>query len=621
MKIFNAPCLQKSPAGPTDSAKETIAFSSSTSLHGVARATSAQSRAQRAFWMMVVVAGVAMAGWQVALRLAAYYAWPTSTSLTLHYVRDLSFPAVTFCNYNRTPKTRPVRDRYRRSSLHGTTDLLAALSILSAGIVDEWPEEVGDEVRRFWDENLNFSTRTFTRKHGFQLNSASLLECNFNSRPCGPQDFQHVFTEYGNCYTFNGGFSEEQRSLKQKTAGAGKGLQVLFDVQQWDYWENPELGFTGVGIRLVVHDPDEPPQVEALGLSIGVGTQAYVSVQHTKNFYLRMLKVHHGPAPTTALPSFSPLVLLDSFTRFPLRQLEASCQSSLPRLHPSLVSTTILLPLMAFCLPSLVQSINQQYPWGDCDPSKKLQSPAPYSMARCLQECEADLVERICGCKPFNFPGACTSRSTTTTTHDCVRFFFYSATCAQMDLTDGAADAAGDDGADGDPYDDADDDDADDDDADWSVAEHFRAVVLSQAQGMCTGGSHLSQCPVPCLHKNFPSSVSYATFPSLQAAQRYERSLNYSLVYMRENLLSIDVAYTDLNYALIQQQKTLPESVLLSDIGGQLGLFVGASVITIIEVLEFVARSAARALNAAASFLSNRAATCTKAALSPPVQG
>ncbi|XP_075923870.1 bile acid-sensitive ion channel [Petromyzon marinus] len=542
MKIFNAPCLQKSPAGPTDSAKETIAFSSSTSLHGVARATSAQSRAQRAFWMMVVVAGVAMAGWQVALRLAAYYAWPTSTSLTLHYVRDLSFPAVTFCNYN----------RYRRSSLHGTTDLLAALSILSAGIVDEWPEEVGDEVRRFWDENLNFSTRTFTRKHGFQLNSASLLECNFNSRPCGPQDFQHVFTEYGNCYTFNGGFSEEQRSLKQKTAGAGKGLQVLFDVQQWDYWENPELGFTGVGIRLVVHDPDEPPQVEALGLSIGVGTQAYVSVQHTK-------------------------------------------------------------------------SINQQYPWGDCDPSKKLQSPAPYSMARCLQECEADLVERICGCKPFNFPDLIIHHEDFADAA-----FAVAAECATAAAacaadasgeTDGAADAAGDDGADGDPYDDADDDDADDDDADWSVAEHFRAVVLSQAQGMCTGGSHLSQCPVPCLHKNFPSSVSYATFPSLQAAQRYERSLNYSLVYMRENLLSIDVAYTDLNYALIQQQKTLPESVLLSDIGGQLGLFVGASVITIIEVLEFVARSAARALNAAASFLSNRAATCTKAALSPPVQG
>ncbi|XP_078458823.1 LOW QUALITY PROTEIN: bile acid-sensitive ion channel [Lampetra planeri] len=485
MKIFNAPCLQKSPAGPTDSPKEAIAFSSSTSLHGVARATSAQSRAQRAFWMTVVVAGVAMAGWQVALRLAAYYAWPTSTSLTLHYVRDLSFPAVTFCNYN----------RYRRSSLQGTTDLLAALSILSAGVVDEWPEEVADEVRRFWEENLNFSTRTFTRKHGFQLNPASLLECNFNSRPCGPQDFQHVFTEYGNCYTFNGGFSEEQRSLKQKTAGAGKGLQVLFDVQQWDYWENPELGFTGVGIRLVVHDPDEPPQVEALGLSIGVGTQAYVSVQHTK-------------------------------------------------------------------------SINQQYPWGDCDPSKKLQSPAPYSMARCIQECEADLVERICGCKPFNFPGDI---------EECSLYQHYH--CARD------------------------------------------ALVLSQAQGMCTGGSHLSQCPVPCLQKGFPSSVSYATFPSLQASHRYERSINHSLAYMRENLVSIDVAYTGLNYALIQQQKTLPESVLLSDIGGQLGLFVGASVITIIEVLEFVARSAAKALNAVASFLGNRAATCTKAALSPPVQG
>uniref|UniRef100_S4RS39 Acid sensing ion channel subunit family member 5 n=1 Tax=Petromyzon marinus TaxID=7757 RepID=S4RS39_PETMA len=473
---------------PTDSAKETIAFSSSTSLHGVARATSAQSRAQRAFWMMVVVAGVAMAGWQVALRLAAYYAWPTSTSLTLHYVRDLSFPAVTFCNYNRIGS---VARNTCIISFEGWT-ILHDLIPLGLFVANNFTPPI---TQTYSARNQDLSTTIlFVRRLNYAIRNKTLVSWFFR-RHTTPQDFQHVFTEYGNCYTFNGGFSEEQRSLKQKTAGAGKGLQVLFDVQQWDYWENPELGFTGVGIRLVVHDPDEPPQVEALGLSIGVGTQAYVSVQHTK-------------------------------------------------------------------------SINQQYPWGDCDPSKKLQSPAPYSMARCLQECEADLVERICGCKPFNFPG---------------------------------------------------------DIKECSLYQHYHcardALVHILAQGMCTGGSHLSQCPVPCLHKNFPSSVSYATFPSLQAAQRYERSLNYSLVYMRENLLSIDVAYTDLNYALIQQQKTLPESVLLSDIGGQLGLFVGASVITIIEVLEFVARSAARALNAAASFLSNRAATCTKAALSPPVQG
>ncbi|KAM9381779.1 LOW QUALITY PROTEIN: bile acid-sensitive ion channel [Phaethornis superciliosus] len=54
-----------------------------------------------------------------------------------------------------------------------------------------------------------------------------------------------------------------------------------------------------------------------------------------------------------------------------------------------------------------------------------------------------------------------------------------------------------------------------------------------------------------------------------------------------QNLVCIDIKYHGLSYKITQQQKALSIFVFLADVGSQLGLFCGASVITAIELLEY----------------------------------
>lgn len=43
------------------------------------------------------------------------------------------------------------------------------------------------------------------------------------------EDFKHVFTEYGNCFTFNHG---ENFQSNNKVSLSGRGLKLLFNVHQ-----------------------------------------------------------------------------------------------------------------------------------------------------------------------------------------------------------------------------------------------------------------------------------------------------------------------------------------------------------------------------------------------------
>ncbi|KAH0509881.1 Acid-sensing ion channel 5 [Microtus ochrogaster] len=106
--------------------------------------------------------------------------------------------------------------------------------------------------------------------------------------------------------------------------------------------------------------------------------------------------------------------------------------------------------------------------------------------------------------------------------------------------------------------------------------------------GLCTMGTHNSSCPVSCEEIEYPATVSYSTFPSQRALKFLAKKLNQSQEYLSENLVNIEINYSDLNYKITQQQKAVSVPELLADVGGQLGLFCGASLITIIEIIEYL---------------------------------
>lgn len=53
------------------------------------------------------------------------------------------------------------------------------------------------------------------------------------------------------------------------------------------------------------------------------------------------------------------------------------------------------------------------------------------------------------------------------------------------------------------------------------------------------------------------------------------------------NFVKLNIFFEALNYELISQQPAYEVSALLGDIGGNMGLFIGASILTVVEVFDF----------------------------------
>ena len=58
-------------------------------------------------------------------------------------------------------------------------------------------------------------------------------------------------------------------------------------------------------------------------------------------------------------------------------------------------------------------------------------------------------------------------------------------------------------------------------------------------------------------------------------------------VRFSENFLQVDIFYKDLSYERVEQQPSFPFLSLLSEVGGFMGLLLGASILTVCELLDY----------------------------------
>ncbi|XP_032222094.2 acid-sensing ion channel 1B [Nematostella vectensis] len=104
----------------------------------------------------------------------------------------------------------------------------------------------------------------------------------------------------------------------------------------------------------------------------------------------------------------------------------------------------------------------------------------------------------------------------------------------------------------------------------------------------------LDQCPVACNSVEYSAQLSYARFPANNYAKMLAKE--YGLKgsdeenrrYLRDNLIEIKIYYEDLTYFDVQQVPSYDLYSLLGDVGGQIGLFLGASLLTVVEYLDLL---------------------------------
>ncbi|XP_076810463.1 bile acid-sensitive ion channel-like isoform X1 [Clavelina lepadiformis] len=97
------------------------------------------------------------------------------------------------------------------------------------------------------------------------------------------------------------------------------------------------------------------------------------------------------------------------------------------------------------------------------------------------------------------------------------------------------------------------------------------------------------KCTMPCSFTEFTTIPSYATAPGLQTRRFYEKSLGYTnnSRYVQENFVSLDITFAEIGFTKETQSKQIDEIGLMSDIGGQLGLWVGMSFVTVAEFIQY----------------------------------
>ena len=76
-------------------------FVNNTTLHGIARVANNTRTVFRLAWLaiMLIFLGVCIA--QITDRLQRFFLRQANTAISVEYVGDLDFPAVTICNFNR----------------------------------------------------------------------------------------------------------------------------------------------------------------------------------------------------------------------------------------------------------------------------------------------------------------------------------------------------------------------------------------------------------------------------------------------------------------------------------------------------------------------------------------
>ncbi|XP_077861601.1 acid-sensing ion channel 2-like [Saccoglossus kowalevskii] len=301
----------------------------------------------------------------------------------------------------------------------------------------------------------------FTFRTGHQA-SDFILQCEYSGENCSYEDFSHVFSHHGNCFTFNK-HDENNAVLLSKRAGTGNGLRLILGIETEEYTPSNDLDGDAMdaGIKLLVHGVKEPPYVKELGFVASPGFHTYVSLRKA----------------------------------------------------------------LIYGLP---------YPYGECLEVGSMKYFDHYSMSACRIECETYAVEEMCGCRLVEQPG----------------------------------------------------------DGTWPVCSANQTHLCAHPSLVDYNNGHLDincSCREPCDVEDYPHVVTMSKLrPAFIEKLFHNTKHNMSETYIEQNVAVLSIFYEALNMETITQLPDTDGIILLSQIGGNMGLFLGASILTVVQLGEFL---------------------------------
>ncbi|XP_022239341.1 amiloride-sensitive sodium channel subunit gamma-like [Limulus polyphemus] len=251
------------------------------------------------------VASVALCIYFFAAFLDDYFAYPSVLKVEMDMGENLTFPAVTICNYNRISssgvkncinKYESDVENYTIWSLCNILNSKATPTLSPAGQFMNTPKitalfvfitcfkddrsiddmthmEKDMSKREISYISLPKSVRETLHFHAEDI----IIGCSYDEEQCSFRNFTTSWNAvFGNCFTFNAHWEKKTQDLPVKEKGSQHGLKIL---AYMPVKKNTGSSLGTFGYRIVIHSPDIIPNVENDGLDIVPGSVTHVALE------------------------------------------------------------------------------------------------------------------------------------------------------------------------------------------------------------------------------------------------------------------------------------------------------------------------------------------------------
>ena len=119
-----------------------------------------------------------------------------------------------------------------------------------------------------------------------------------------------------------------------------------------------------------------------------------------------------------------------------------------------------------------------------------------------------------------------------------------------------------------------------------TLLDYVSCVATATAQYVQSNGPHDCKCKPQCYSNNYPYTLAQSALSGMYQ-DALLRAANISAADQSRNIVMVQIYYSTLMYSQITVSAAYSFIALLSDIGGALGLLLGATLLTVYEMGEF----------------------------------
>lgn len=254
---------------------------SESNAHGLAKIATSITTKRKVLWALLVIIGFTAATLQLSLLVSKYLSFQVVEVSNMKDGMPVEFPAVTICNIAAMSLTK-VNELLGKES----SDIMNWLIFINGTNFGEQDARM-DSNQAFY-ENLEEEARYV----GHDLDNF-IVNCRFNQMECDPSNFTLYFDgkNYFNCYTFNSGYDFQKKAAKDEkllmhATGPQNGLSLIISLDN----EDPPPGGYGIydiknhiahsaGVRVQVHAPNTQPSPADHGFDVPPGYSTSVGLK------------------------------------------------------------------------------------------------------------------------------------------------------------------------------------------------------------------------------------------------------------------------------------------------------------------------------------------------------